>query len=124
MLGLFGIVSLVIPESPGQSILLHAGTTLTDQVWLCLRGKHDKAKRALRRLVGNVKGYDLEHEYACITQEVHASNEHTKSHGSNDWVALFKWVNFKRCIAATLPFSYQNFVGTPLVFGQTTFFFQ
>jgi hypothetical protein len=125
MLGLFGIVTLVIPESPGQSRRHHAGVGIIDnKVWLCLHGKHDKAKRALRRLVGNVKGYDIDHEYACITQEIHSSNELTKAHGSNDWVALFKWVNFKRCIAATLPFSYQNFVGTPLVFGQTTFFFQ
>ena len=85
---------------------------------------HDKAKRALRRLIGNVEGYDIDHEYGCLRQEIHMSSELTKSHGSNDWVALFKWINFKRCIAATLPFSYQNFVGTPLVFGQTTFFFQ
>lgn len=109
MLGLFAIVTIIIPESPA---------------WLCMHDKHDKAKRALRRLVGNVDGYDVDHEYACIRQEIETSIELAKTHGSTDWSALFKWINFKRCLAATLPFSYQNFVGTPLVFGQTTFFFQ
>jgi len=124
MIGLFGIVVLVIPESPGESERGQVCSVLMCKVWLCLHSKHDKAKRALRRLVGNVEGYEVDHEYACIRQEIHTSNELTKAHGSNDWVALLKWVNFKRCIAATLPFSYQNFVGTPLVFGQTTYFFQ
>jgi hypothetical protein len=92
--------------------------------WLCLKGKHEQAKRSLHRLVGQVDGFDLDHEYAVIRHEVEDSVALADTHGSNDWAALFKWVNFKRCLAATLPLSYQNFVGVPLVFGYTTYFFE
>lgn len=87
-------------------------------------GKHDKGKRALKRLIGNVEGYDVEHEYAVLQQEMEASATLAALVGDSDWVALFRWANFRRVIAATLPFSFQNFVGVPLVYGQTTYFFQ
>ena len=109
LFGLFAIVVVAVPESPA---------------WLCDQGRHDRAKTALRRLIGKVEGYDLEREYAVLRQQTESSRDLAQSHGSNDWAALFKWINLKRCLAATLPFSYQNFVGTPLVFGQTTYFFQ
>ena len=92
--------------------------------WLCRQGRHDKGKRALRRLVGNVPGYDIDYEYSVIQSELDESTALAAAQGSSDWAAIFKWINFKRVIAATLPFTYQNFVGVPLVYGQTTYFFQ
>lgn len=74
--------------------------------------------------MGKVEGYDLEHEYAVIRQEVEQSAALSQNHSKSEWVAVFKGVNFKRCIAACLPFTFQNFVGTPLVFGYTTYFLQ
>ena len=109
LFGLFSIVVVAVPESPA---------------WLCDKGRHAEAKKALDRLVGKVEGYDIDHEYTVLRQQTESSRDLTQSHGKSDWAALFKWINFKRCLAATLPFSYQNFVGTPLVFGQTTYFFQ
>lgn len=43
---------------------------------------------------------------------------------SNEWRALFTRINLKRTIIATLPLTMQNFVGAPLFFGFTTYFFQ
>lgn len=40
------------------------------------------------------------------------------------WRAMLRPINMRRTIIAALPFSYQNFVGTPLIFGYTTYFFQ
>lgn len=73
--------------------------------------------------MGQVEGYLIEHEYSVIRHEFELSVTAARTQASSDWSALFKWVNFKRCIAATLPFSYQNFCGAPLVFGFSSYFF-
>lgn len=47
-----------------------------------------------------------------------------KEQSDNGWSVLFKSrINMKRMIIATLPFTYQNVVGVPLIFGYTTYFF-
>jgi MFS family permease len=104
ILGLWLLVLVTLPESP---------------YWLSRKGKHDKARRALQRLIGNVEGYDVELEYSVIQQEVENSIAFTASQGSSDWAAMRKPVNMKRTLIAALPFTYQNFVGTPLVFGES-----
>lgn len=55
-----------------------------------------------------------------IQQEVENSMAFTASQGSSDWAAMLKPVNMKRTLIAALPFTYQNFVGTPLVFGESS----
>lgn len=82
-----------------------------------------QGEKALRRIVGDVEGYDVSHEYAVIRHEYELSVAAATSQAKSDWSALFKWVNFRRCIAATLPFSYQNFCGVPLIFGFSSYFF-
>lgn len=34
------------------------------------RGKHEKARKVLKQVYGNVPGYDLEHEYGIILKEI------------------------------------------------------
>ncbi|ORY35933.1 general substrate transporter [Naematelia encephala] len=109
IVGIWMIALVLLPESP---------------VWLAMKDRDDKGKKALKWLVGNVQGYDLDHEWAVIRSEVADSRKISTKQGSNDWVALFKWKNFRRALISTLPFTYQNFIGVPLVFGQTTYFFQ
>jgi MFS transporter, SP family, general alpha glucoside:H+ symporter len=93
-------------------------------VWYASKGRHEDAKKALRRLVGNVEGYDIEHEYLVIRNEVEQSMATANEQSENGWSVLFKSrVNLKRMVIATLPFTYQNFVGVPLIFGYTTYFF-
>jgi hypothetical protein len=55
---------------------------------------------------------------------VEKSTALARSHGGSDWKALFTKLNIKRMIVATLPFTFQNFVGVSLIFGFTTYFFQ
>ncbi|KAG8353791.1 hypothetical protein FVEN_g8176 [Fusarium venenatum] len=44
---------------------------------------------------------------------------------NSDWKALFtSKINMKRAVISTLPFTFQNIVGVPLMFGYTTYFFQ
>jgi Na+/melibiose symporter-like transporter len=48
-----------------------------------------------------------------------------KSEGQSEWRALLtNKTNVKRAIISTLPFTFQNVVGVPLMFGYTTYFFQ
>ncbi|KAF9874256.1 MFS hexose transporter [Colletotrichum karsti] len=91
--------------------------------WNSAKGKHELAKTSLRRLVGDVEGYDLDHEYKVMQQEIEGSISLAKSHADNAWRALLTPVNMKRIVIATLPFTFQNFVGVPLIFGYTTYFF-
>lgn len=93
-------------------------------VWYCTKGRHDEAKKALRRLVGNVDGYDLNHEYSVIQYDTRKSKELAEAAGTSDWKALRSKVNLVRCIVATLPFTFQNVCGVPLMFGYTVYFFQ
>ncbi|OAL57382.1 general substrate transporter [Pyrenochaeta sp. DS3sAY3a] len=107
--GLWLIPLLWVPESP---------------VWYCTKGRHEEAKQSLRRLVGNVDGYDVDHEYSVMQHEVRKSKELAEAAGTTDWKALRSKTNLIRCIVATLPFTFQNVCGVPLMFGYTVYFFQ
>lgn len=49
----------------------------------------------------------------------------SKKASSGNWKAIFtNKINFKRAVISTLPFTFQNIVGVPLMFGYTTYFFQ
>jgi MFS family permease len=76
---------------------------LSSLVFYCKRGQHDKAKKSLRFLVGNVEGYDIEHEYRVVQREVYDSDEAMKLHGATGWYSLLKWKVFRRTIISVLP---------------------
>lgn len=109
--GIWLIPMIYLPESP---------------VWCATKGRHEQGKKALGRLVGKVEGYDIDREYAVIQQEVQTSVDlsNEKVDGKSQWKAILAPINLKRIIIATLPFTFQNFVGVPLIFGYTTYFFQ
>lgn len=85
---------IILPESPA---------------WLCRKGHHDKAKKSLRFLIGNVDGYDLEHEYAVIRWDISESDRmlHAAGNGKNPWLLLFKGANLKRALISALPLCVQ-----------------
>jgi hypothetical protein len=75
--------------------------------------------------VGNVEGYSVDHEYAVIKFEIQESQAQSRAQGTSDWRAIFfNKINLKRAVISTLPFTFQNICGVPLMFGYTTFFFQ
>lgn len=92
ILGVWAPICILLPESP---------------VWLCKKGKHDRAKRSLRRLIGNVEGYDVEHEYKLIQQDVAASLILMERSSKHDWIACFRGTNLRRTLLSTIPFSMQ-----------------
>lgn len=59
-----------------------------------------------------------------MRNEVENSIASAKESSQYGWVVLLTKTNLKRVIIATLPFTFQNFVGVPLIFGFTTYFFQ
>jgi MFS transporter, SP family, general alpha glucoside:H+ symporter len=93
-------------------------------VWYAMNDRPEDAKKSLRRLIGNVEGYDIDHEYACIKYEADESSRLQRQHSDNDWRSFFSRTNLKRTIISTLPFTMQNFVGAPLFFSYATYFFQ
>ncbi|ORY27114.1 general substrate transporter [Naematelia encephala] len=101
-------VCIYLPESP---------------MWLIRKGSHEKAKRSLRRIFGRVDGWDIDVYYAELVDEVRVSNE-ADQQSESDWKVLFSRVNFKRCVAAAIPFSGQQFAGVPYITNYTTYFFQ
>ncbi|KAF5559111.1 general substrate transporter [Fusarium phyllophilum] len=115
--GLWLFPMLYLPETPSN---------MEDVPWYAPKGRHDEGKKALKRLVGNVEGYDVDREYSVIQYEMDESSATAKSSNENsDWKALFtNKINMKRAVISTLPFTFQNVVGVPLMFGYTTYFFQ
>ncbi|KAH7363304.1 general substrate transporter [Plectosphaerella cucumerina] len=109
MFALWLVPMFYLPESP---------------VWYALNDRPEDAKKSLRRLIGNVEGYDVDHEYACIKYEADESSRLQRQHSDNDWRSFFSRTNLKRTIISTLPFTMQNFVGAPLFFNYATYFFQ
>jgi hypothetical protein len=92
--------------------------------WYASKGRDDEGKKALRRLVGSVKGYDIDHEFAVIRYDYQQSQA-KRAGEKSDWAAIFKSkLNLKRAFVSTIPFTFQNIVGVPLMFGYTTYFFQ
>ncbi|KAH7039567.1 general substrate transporter [Microdochium trichocladiopsis] len=103
------LVMLWLPESPA---------------WYASKGRDEEGKKALRRLVGGVDGYDIDHEFAVIRYDFEQSQAKRKATQS-DWGAIFKnKTNLQRAFVSAIPFTLQNIVGVPLMFGYTTYFFQ
>ena len=69
-------------------------------------------------------GYDVDYEYSVLQFETDKSRELAEASGSSDWRALCTKTNVMRCIISTLPFTFQNVCGVPLMFGYTVYFFQ
>ena len=82
-------------ETPGKS------------AFLCKRGQHDKAKKSLRRLIGNVAEYDFDHEYSVLRFHVEESVALNQKLSSSSWAAIFKGNNLRRTVISCLPFTLQ-----------------
>ena len=66
-----------------------------------------KAKKAMRRLIGNVEGYDIDHEYLVMKQHLAESQALMEKSSKLGWVACFKGTNLRRTLISTIPFSMQ-----------------
>lgn len=73
------MVWCILPESPR---------------WYAERGRHELAKKSLRRINGTVAGYDLEHEYAVILQEIEEGKKLSDNTKSVNLFSVFRGTNF------------------------------
>ena len=70
-------------------------------------GREDKAKKAMRRLIGNVQGYDVDHEYLVMKNNLAESQALMEKSSKVSWIACFKGTNLRRTLVSTIPFSMQ-----------------
>ena len=70
-------------------------------------GREDKAKKAMRRLIGNVQGYDVDHEYLVMKNNLADSQALMEKSSKVSWIACFKGTNLRRTLVSTIPFSMQ-----------------
>ncbi|CAK7204310.1 hypothetical protein SEUCBS139899_007065 [Sporothrix eucalyptigena] len=106
--GIFVPVTILLPESP----------------WYYAKKKqHERAKAALQRLNGAVPGYDVEHEYAVIAEEVIRTDALQQKQAAVAWVEVFKDANARRTYISFLPLATQQLVGASLVFSYLSYLF-
>ena len=102
------LIWTILPESPR---------------WLAVNGKHDKAKAVLNRLNGKVQGYDVEAEYNIILVELEEGRNLANQASRWSYWAIFKGTNLRRLLISWGPFAWQQWIGVPVIFGYTAYFF-
>lgn len=120
------MVWCVLPESPR---------------WYAEKGQIDKAKASLRRINGTVAGYDLEHEFAVIMQEIEEGKKLSDTTKGVNLLSVFRGTNFvrdrhlpsgthttdmfqRRTYISFMPFAWQQWGGTAVINGYTAYYFQ
>lgn len=71
--------------------LQHSVLTVTG--YLARRHKHEQAKKSMLRLSGNVPGYDIEREYAVLSQNVANDEAQQAIAKRSTYVELFRGIN-------------------------------
>jgi hypothetical protein len=82
----------MLPESP---------------VWLYKKGMVEKAQRSRRRLIGDVLGYDWDHEYAVFAQTIDKSLQASQQASRFSMLATLKGTNLRRTLLSTMPLCIQ-----------------
>ncbi|RSH81844.1 uncharacterized protein EHS24_008039 [Apiotrichum porosum] len=108
-IGIWMIIMVILPESPWY--------------WA---GKQNvaQAKASLRRLYGNIPGYDVDREYAVMEKEIaHSKAIHAEGKLPR-FAEIFKGVNLRRTLASMMPIMLQQLCGVPIFFSYLTYLFQ
>ena len=84
------------------------------------KGDVERAKRSMRRLYGNVEGYDVEYEYRVIEHGIEAEKEFTRATTASSFLEIFRAANWRRTLAGTVGICSQWAAGAPIVFSYST----
>lgn len=97
------------------------------------RDQHEKGKASLRRVNGNVEGYDVEVEYAIIKNTILEERRELAALGVDDgsfkqlihsYVQCFKGHNARRTLGAALPVCAQQLTGLSFLNTYASLFFR
>ncbi|KAL6890046.1 general substrate transporter [Trichoderma evansii] len=88
------------------------------------KGEHEKAKKSMTKLYGNVPGYDVEYEYRVIQHGIAAEREFNQASENSSFLEIFKGLNWRRTLAGCMGICSQWTAGGPIVFGYSTYFFK
>lgn len=104
--GVMCLCFLVVPESP----------------WFyARRGNKEKAFKCLKRLYGNIEGYNYEEEYGIIVKTIEHERETLKRNKASAWTDLFKGTNGKRTFAAAVIAASLQLGGFPILYTYATY---
>lgn len=107
--GVMAIIYICLPESPA---------------WCATVGKEEKAKKWLRFLHRDVKGYDVDYQYQVLALNLEHERAIAAEQRNEHWTAIFKGVDGRRTITALWTIVAQQFLGLALFGTFGTYFFQ
>ncbi|WVW84371.1 hypothetical protein I302_106405 [Kwoniella bestiolae CBS 10118] len=88
------------------------------------KGDHEKAKRSMLRLYGNIPDYDVEYEYRVVQHGIESERELSAASKSASYTEIFRGLNWRRTLAGCVGICSQWTAGAPIIFGYSTYFFK
>lgn len=92
-------------------------------IYYARKDEHEKAKRSMLKLYGNIPDYDVEHEYRAIQHGIESERQLSQSSESSSFLEIFDKHNWRRTLAGCLGICSQWAAGAPIVFSYSTYFF-
>ncbi|KAL2811391.1 general substrate transporter [Aspergillus granulosus] len=108
-IGIMIIIYILVPESP---------------VWCVNKGKHEQAKKVLRRLNYGVKDYDVDQQLQLLILSIDHERTVAAEQRSERWYAIFKGTDGLRTVIACWTLLAQQFIGLTLFTTYASYFFQ
>lgn len=107
--GIMAIIYICLPESPA---------------WCASVGKEEQAKKLLKFIHRDVRGYDVEYQYQILAMNIEHERAIAVEQRNESWLAIFKGVDGRRTITALWAIVAQQFLGLALFGTFGTYFFQ
>jgi MFS family permease len=108
-IGIMLIVYVLIPESPA---------------WCVGANQLERAERELRKLNGNVPGYDVHHQIQVLSLAVEHERQVAVEQRREHWTAIFRGTDGMRTLISLWTNMSQQFIGLTLFGTFGTYFFQ
>ena len=108
-IGIMLAIYLVLPESPA---------------WCVTANKIDRAKAELRKLNGQVPGYDIDHQVQLLVLAVEHERDVAAEQRREHWTAIFRGTDGMRTLISLWTNMSQQFIGLTLFGTFGAYFFQ
>ncbi|CEL12021.1 hypothetical protein ASPCAL15114 [Aspergillus calidoustus] len=108
-LGIMLIIYILVPETPA---------------WCVTAGKHERAKKNLKRLNGHVKDYNVDHQLQVLVLVAEHERALAVEQNREHWYEIFRGTNGLRTLISLWTTLSQQFIGLTLFGSFGTYFFQ